>query len=127
MVSSKEKLKKIFDDLLNLDFYVSIVYPIEVEPLVSKTADYLHTTTGNCYLMFAEACKAYHEQREQDIKLRYEVARWEAQIMIAPHCKGKPKLPLPWDKKTPVAKKADAKAVQSMTMEEALKKMGETL
>ena len=77
--------------------------------------------------LFGEVCKAYHEKRETEVHLKYEVARWMTQIMISPHVKGKPKLALPWDKKTPVAKKADAKAVQSMTMEEALRKMGETL
>lgn len=76
---------------------------------------------------FGECCKAYQEHQEHEVQLKYEVARWMTQIIISPHVKGKPKLALPWDKKPPVVKKADAKAVQSMTMEEALKKMGETL
>lgn len=47
---------------------------------------------------FGETCKAYHEEGEREIQLQYEVARWHASIVVSPHCKGKPKIPLPWDR-----------------------------
>ena len=46
MVNTKEKIEKIFSDLLNIDMYVWIVYPIEDKKLICDTADYIRRVTG---------------------------------------------------------------------------------
>lgn len=51
MVNSKEIVKKIFSDLLELDFCVRIAYPAKYEQIVTRTAGYLHQATGNEYLI----------------------------------------------------------------------------
>lgn len=51
MTSSKEIVKKIFNDLLELDFCIKIAYPAKYEQIVMRTADYLHLVTGCEYLV----------------------------------------------------------------------------
>lgn len=71
---------------------------------------------------FEEACKAFHEQREQEIQLSYEVARYNASVCIAPHVKRKPSLPLPWDKPKDNRPKATA-----ISKEDSLKRLNALL
>ena len=44
-------MKKIFDDLLELDFCIRIAYPVKYDQIVMHTADYLHQVTGREYLV----------------------------------------------------------------------------
>lgn len=67
---------------------------------------------------FSECCKAFRDQREQEIHLSYEVARWHALIAIAPHVKRKPKLTFPWDKE----EKAKKQKAAVISKEESLER-----
>ena len=62
MLNSKEIVKKIFNDLLELDFCIRIAYPAKYEQIVTRTADYLHQVTGREYLI--EVAGAGHDAAE---------------------------------------------------------------